>query len=30
VDTGKLRNIPDMLNKMSEKIEEIIEKKYGS
>jgi len=30
IDTGKLRNIPIMINKMSKIIEERIKKKYGS
>ena len=30
VDTGKLRNIPDMINKMSKIIERKIKSKYGS
>ncbi len=30
IDTGKLRNIPSMINKMSKIIEERIKKKYGS
>ena len=30
VDTGKLKNISDMINKLSETIEKKIKEKYGS
>ena len=30
VDTGKLKNIPDMMERMSEIVEKKIKEKYGS